>query len=280
MVSRTEQRLSREQLQSYWNGLSASHLDASADGLEVICYAGMPPWFNQFIHRFQTRAFERLVRGESFAGCDVLDVGAGVGRWSRWYAKRGAAVIGIDIEPQRLARAQAIGGGPRYELMPADELAFADASFDAANSITVLQHVDDETKRRAISEIARVLRPRARVTVFEVTDLADDAPHVFPWTASQWRSAFAAHGFAVRREIGTEYIPLLRALKRVHRGAGGASSRDDIDALKAGRRTPADRAKIALLRAAVTASYPLELASGMLPPRFARVHGFLFERGA
>lgn len=280
MVSRTEQRLSREQLQSYWNGLSASHLGASADGLEVICYAGMPPWFNKLIHRFQVRAFERLVRDVSFDGCDVLDIGTGVGRWARWYTRHGAAsVVGIDIEPRRIARARDIGGGPRYELMPADELGFADHSFDVANSITVLQHVDDETKRRAVGELARVLRADARVTLFEVTDVTDDAPHVFPWTPSQWRSAFAEYGFVVRREIGTEYIPLLRALKRMHRTATGATSREEIDAVKAGRRTPADRIKMAALRAAVAASYPIEHASALLPPRFARVHGFLLARG-
>jgi len=270
------------ELQAYWGSLSARHLTASRDGYEVICYAGMPGWFNTFIHRYQMKTFERLVSGQSFAGCDVLDVGTGVGRWARWYAAcRDARVTGIDIEPARLERARALAGGNglriAYEQMPADDLRFDDASFDVVNCVTVLQHVPDDVKRRAIAEIARVLRPGGRIVLFEVTDLADDAPHVFPWAASAWRRAFEAHGMTLRRTAGTEYIPLLRLLKRAHAAANGGS-RASIDAMKQGRPGAAGRARLALLRAAVALSYPLEEACAVLPPRAARVTAFLFDK--
>jgi SAM-dependent methyltransferase len=267
------------ELRAYWRDLSARHLHNSRDGYEVICYAGMPPWFNRLIHRYQVKAFERLLAGESFADRDVLDVGTGVGRWARWFAAwPNARVTGIDLEADRLDRARSLGGGPRYEVMSADQLAFDDASFDAVNSVTVLQHIPHDMKRRAIAEIARVLRPGGAAIIFEVTDTTDDAPHVFPWPAAAWESEFASRGLALESKVGTEYIPLLRLLKRAHGATVGAAARDEIDALKQGRKSPADRAKLAGLRLAVAASYPIEEACRFVSPRHARVTGFLFRK--
>ena len=281
MTSERVERLTSSQLSEYWRGLSRQHLEGSRDGYEVICYAGMPRWFNAFMHRYQVKAFRRLLRGESFGGADVLDVGTGVGRWARWYASwPDARVTGIDIEAERLERARALGGGARYELMPADALTFEDGSFDVVNSVTVLQHVPHDVKRAAIAQIGRVLRPGGRVVLFEITDLHDDAPHVFPWSEQQWRDAFASHGMQARRTVGEQYIPLLRALKSAHSAAHSDASRGEIDALKAGRKTPVDRAKMAVLFGAVAASYPIEEVCRFLPPRAARITGFLFEKDA
>ncbi len=273
-------RMSPRELQAYWRRLSRDHLAASDDGFEVICYAGMPRWFNAFIHRYQVKAFRRLTAHESFAGCDVLDIGTGVGRWARSFSRwPGARVVGIDIEGDRLERAVACGAGPAYGRMSADALGFAPASFDVVNSITVLQHIGDEAKDAALGEIARVLRPGGRAIIFEVTDAADDAPHVFPRSETAWAEAFALRGFSLRRTVGTEYIPLLRALKRLHGVAAGTGARGEIDALKAGRSSARDRAKLAALRVAVAASYPLEEVSSVLPTSRARITGFLFVKG-
>jgi ubiquinone/menaquinone biosynthesis C-methylase UbiE len=239
----------------------------------------MPPWFNRFMHHYQRKAFRRLLHGESFVGARVLDIGTGVGRWARWYAAwPEAGVTGIDIEPARLARAASLGGGVRYEQMRADELEFRDASFDAVNCITVLQHIPDPARSHAIAEMARVLRPGGRAVIFEVTDTGDDAPHVFPWSAAQWAGAFAAQGLHPQRTVGEQYIPLLRALKRVHRLARNDGSRTEIDAMKSGRRTASDRLTMAALRAAIVASYPLEELCRYLPPRAARITGFLLVK--
>jgi SAM-dependent methyltransferase len=264
---------------AYWRRVSDQHLDRDTDGLATVCFAGMPAWFNRFMHRYQRKAFERLLSGESFAGDSVLDVGTGTGRWARWYAAwPRASVTGIDIEPARLSRAASLGAGVRYEEMGADALRFADASFDVVNCVTVLQHIPESTRIRAIAEMARVLRPGGRAVVFEVTDLGDDAPHVFPWSAARWAGAFGEHGLRPTRIVGEQYIPLLRALKMAHRTARGAGARTEIDALKSGRTAPADRAMMLALRAAIVASYPLEEACRFLPARAARITGFLFVK--
>lgn len=272
-------RLTPTELRTYWEELSRQHLGRSDDGLEVICYAGMPSWLNRFMHRYQLKAFARLLRGQEFAGCRVLDIGTGVGRWARWYAAwPGSTVVGIDIECERLRRAASLDGGVHYELMSADRLAFPARSFDVVNCVTVLQHVDDDAKVQAIDEFARVLRPGGRAILFEVTDLSDDASHVFPWAEEQWRSEFAFRGFRHERTVGQQYIPILRLFKRGHSLFHGAHSRPEIDALKGGRAKAGDKLKMLALRAAVLASYPIEEVCRFLPSRAARITGFLFER--
>jgi len=274
----TRQRLTGSELHAYWQRLSNDFLADSEDGFEVICYAGMPDWFNRFMHRYQVKAFERLVTSERFAGRDVLDVGTGVGRWARWFASRGASVVGIDIEPDRIERARALGGGPRYDIMAADALRFPDSSFDAVNSVTVLQHIPDDTRTAAIAEMARVLRPGGRVVLFENTDIADDAPHVFPWTPRRWEAAFAAHGLSLNRTVGDQYTPLIRLMKKAHRVSRRSDARTELDALKSGHVTPRGRLMLLALRAAVVASYPIEEAARFLPSGAAAITGFLFTK--
>ncbi|HJT93304.1 MAG TPA: class I SAM-dependent methyltransferase [Mycobacterium sp.] len=268
------------QLETYWQRVSSLHADASDNGLELICYAGMPQWFNQFMHHYQARALQTLLAGESLAGDRVLDLGTGVGRWARWYATfPRTQVTGVDIEPARLTRARRFGGGVSYLQMGVDRLDLADASFDTVNCVTVLQHVPHDVKRAAIAEISRVLAPNGRVVLLELTDLADDAPHVFPWPAARWEAEFAKHALVPARRLGNEYIPLLRLLKRVQRIAPGGSSRGQIQAIKDGRRSLRDRLALAVLRCVVIASYPVEEAAIRLaPPSRARITGWLFRR--
>jgi ubiquinone/menaquinone biosynthesis C-methylase UbiE len=271
--------MTNEELHRYWEQLSRDHLKRSDNGFEVICFAGMPQWFNRFIHRYQVKGFLRLVAGQSFAGCDVLDVGTGIGRWARWYATwHDARVTGIDLEPERLNRARQLGGGPQYASMSADRLTFEDGSFDIVNCITVLQHTPHETKRAAVREMARVLRPGGRVVIMEVTDVSDDAPHVFPWTQRDWRSCFEANGFVVKRTVGEQYIPVLRALKSAHRLLHRQRARSKIDAMKNGHANGGFPANMVALRAAVLASYPVEELLRFLPETFARTTGFVLEK--
>jgi ubiquinone/menaquinone biosynthesis C-methylase UbiE len=272
------ERMTTMQLHSYWERLSHRYLAGSKDGLEVICYAGMPDWFNAFMHRYQVKAFCHLLKAESFAGCDVLDIGTGVGRWSRWFASRLARVTGVDIEPERLARATSFGRDIRYGLMSAAALGFPDASFDVVNSVTVLHHLPHETKQRAIAEISRVLRPGGRAVIFESTDTSDNASHVFPWSTKEWEAQFGLHGMRVVRRVGDQYTPLLRIAKTAYRVIKGASSPSDIEAWKEGRATRARALMTAALRAIVVASYPLEEACRHLPPTCARITGFLLVK--
>jgi ubiquinone/menaquinone biosynthesis C-methylase UbiE len=93
----------------------------------------------------------------------VLDVGCGTGTLAL-LAKRaapGAELVGIDADPEMLARARAKSGAEaiRFDQGMADELPYEDASFHKAVSSLVFHHLPRSVKKGAAREIARVLRP-------------------------------------------------------------------------------------------------------------------------
>jgi ubiquinone/menaquinone biosynthesis C-methylase UbiE len=262
----------------YWSDLSRSHLGAADDGLSVVCYAGMPVWFNAFLDFYQRKAMDRLLSGQDLSYKRVLDVGTGVGRWARWYSEwPGNRVVGIDIEPVRLVEARKLGGEIDYQQMAVDQLSFPDASFDLVNSVTVLQHVDHDTKRAAISEFSRVLSPGGLAVFFELTDTHDDASHVYAWSDREWRRAFAANGFVLTKAIGDQYVPVLRLMKTAYGFVRGGRSRHDIMAMKSGRTGPASKLLLPL-KLAVLVSYPIEEVARFLPPALGRMTGYLLMK--
>lgn len=103
----------------------------------------------------------------------VLDVGAGLGGPARFLAARyGARVTALDATA-RFCRAavlltRAAGLADRVEIVCGDAFAqpFADHSFDLAWTQAVIQNIGD--KPPLIAELARVVRPRGRVALFEV----------------------------------------------------------------------------------------------------------------
>lgn len=101
------------------------------------------------------------------AGKDVLDVGCGEGRFSRMLASMGARVVGIDPTESLVASARGRGGGPRYEVCRAEKLPFPDCTFDYVVCYLVL--IDIKDFRRAIAEIARVLKPGGQIVVSNLT---------------------------------------------------------------------------------------------------------------
>src|SRR5258708_19593471 len=85
----------------YWED-RAQRFAAEGDGLAAVCAYGMPEFYNRAIHLEQRLALEPWLKVG--AGTRVLDVGCGVGRWSRLLAARGAAVLAVDFSPTMFAQ--------------------------------------------------------------------------------------------------------------------------------------------------------------------------------
>ena len=104
------------------------------------------------------------------SGLDVLDVGCGQGIDVYRYALAGARATGVDLTPRHveLARAHIAAMGLEAELVEGDaeQLPFADASFDRVSSNGVLHHTPDMPA--ALREIRRVLVPggEGRIIVY------------------------------------------------------------------------------------------------------------------
>jgi len=101
-------------------------------------------------------------------GGDILEVGVGTGLSLDGYAGN-CAVVGVDISPAMLEKARRrvqvmrLGQVRRLEVMDAEHLRFADASFDAVVAQYVLSAVPDP--ERALNELARVVRPGGEIII-------------------------------------------------------------------------------------------------------------------
>lgn len=104
---------------------------------------------------------EELAPG--FGGGRALDFGCGLGRLTRPLASRFDRVEGVDIAATMLDRARELHADePRcvFRHLAAPGLTvFADASFDFALSLLVLQHMPRALALEALAALLRVLRP-------------------------------------------------------------------------------------------------------------------------
>ncbi len=113
----------------------------------------------------------------------VLDAGCGTGGTLAWWHRVAvdpdrAEGTGIDLSPEATGLA-ARRGLPRLGRASVSALPFPDAAFDGVLSLDVIYHLDVADDRRALGEIARVVRPGGwacvRVPAFDSLRSAHDA---------------------------------------------------------------------------------------------------------
>jgi SAM-dependent methyltransferase len=96
-------------------------------------------------------------------GRALLDIGCNWGRWTVAAVQAGWHATGLDPKEKAVEAARRVaeqlGVEADYVVGDARELPFADGSFDAVFSYSVLQHLAKPDVRVAVAEIARVLRP-------------------------------------------------------------------------------------------------------------------------
>jgi SAM-dependent methyltransferase len=127
------------------------------------------------------------------AGPDVtvLDVATGGGHTARALRAAGCKVVTVDSAP---------GMGPDV-LSRAEELPFADGSFDAAVSRIAPHHFADV--RAALAEMARVAPCVVIEDTLYVSEAVEEAEqlrdptHVRSYSEAEWRSHFEASGLRV-----------------------------------------------------------------------------------
>jgi SAM-dependent methyltransferase len=94
-------------------------------------------------------------------GRDALEYGCGMGVLARQIGSGAKSVVGIDLSDVAVSRANDqcdnVGiNNVKFVAMNAEEMTFADASFDFVYGSAILHHLD---VARSMSEIHRVLRP-------------------------------------------------------------------------------------------------------------------------
>ena len=136
-------------------------------------FAAAEPGSRRFYELVEEHRYEKewhIPRAADFAGTRglrVLEIGCGLGTDGAQFAKAGADYTGVDLTEAAVELAR-----KRFELFnlrgefrtaDAENLDFADESFDLVYSHGVLHHTPDTA--RAVREVHRVLRPGGRAIV-------------------------------------------------------------------------------------------------------------------
>ncbi|MFZ1881337.1 MAG: methyltransferase domain-containing protein [Gaiellaceae bacterium] len=165
------------------------------------------------VQREELRRSLRASAGES-----ILDLGSGPGFLACELAQEVGAtgrIVGVDISSDMnliaSTRIAAAGLGDRVDILEGDAnaLAFADATFDAAVSMQVIEYLADPDA--ALKQLVRVLRPGGRIVIID-TD----------WDSLVW-AAMDRHRAARIAAAWNEHLPdpyLPRSLAPRLRGAG------------------------------------------------------------
>jgi len=188
-------------------------------------------------HVFLLQSRERdvlaLLRRAGFdlSSTRVLDVGSGSGEWLRsllGYGSEPELLCGIDLLPDRVARARHLNPTIDFRCGSAEALPYEDGRFDLVAQFTVFSSILDETlQNRVATEMWRVLRPGGAVLWYDfwVNPLNPATRPVgrrgisrlFPFCNAIWKRTTLAPPlarFAVRRlwALGTmlELLPFLR----------------------------------------------------------------------
>jgi ubiquinone/menaquinone biosynthesis C-methylase UbiE len=155
---------------AYWED-RARRFAGEGDGLAAVCSYGMPSFYNRLIDFCQRRALAPWL--EVSPGTRVLDVGCGVGRWSRLLAARGAIVTGVDLSPTMIAEAErrarecGLASRCRFIVEDSSRLEIGER-FELILCVTMLQHVlDVSALSAAVRRIAGHLAPAGRLVVLE-----------------------------------------------------------------------------------------------------------------
>ncbi|MFL6733423.1 MAG: class I SAM-dependent methyltransferase [Sphingomicrobium sp.] len=119
-------------------------------------------------------------------GQAVLDVGCGTGTLAisaRRIAGFSGCVAAIDASPEMIARAKtkAMNAGAAIDFRQgtAQELPFADASFDVVLSTTVIHCLPETLRAASFEEMARVLKPGGRLLLIDFGGSAESKHSLF-----------------------------------------------------------------------------------------------------
>jgi SAM-dependent methyltransferase len=190
-------------------------------------YGSTNPVVRRLMARFEGTLDELFTQADPQS---LLDVGCGEGVLThRWAQRLGddRRVVGIDLDDPALHAEWAKRTAPNlsYRVMKAENLPFADAEFDAATAIEVLEHVPDP--EHTVAEMARVAQRWLLVSVpreplwrgLNVArgaywkDLGNTPGHVNHWSKRAFVALLSRHGEVVQARSPFPWTMLLVRLR-------------------------------------------------------------------
>ncbi len=97
----------------------------------------------------------------------ILDLCCGCGQSTQYLVKRSQQVTGLDASPHALARAKQAVPQATYVEAWAEQMPFADASFDVVHTSAAMHEMKPDQLRQILQEIYRVLKPGGCFTLVD-----------------------------------------------------------------------------------------------------------------
>jgi len=151
-------------------------------------------------------ALEDLARGLPSTAA-ILDLGCGAGiPVTRWLARRGYAVTGVDVSARQLELARRYV--PEATFIKADmtDLAFGPETFDAVVALYAITHVPRAEQPALIADVFRWLKPgSAFLATWAVTGWEGEEDDWEGWGAAmRWSNHDLETNLGMLREVGFE----------------------------------------------------------------------------
>lgn len=145
--------------------------DRGIQRVAKVLFRGLSPTYDlvlDYATLFQDRLWKKwLVEAASIqSNWRVLDVGCGTCVLERYLSQEGCNVTGLDLteEMVRIGQAKKIGCVDSLFVGDAEQLPYAESTFDAVLSCYVAKYCDEKKFAR---EVRRVLKPGGRVTLYD-----------------------------------------------------------------------------------------------------------------
>jgi SAM-dependent methyltransferase len=131
---------------------------------EAAAWDQRPEGYHRFFAPITTRVIEPLLdAAEVDRGTRVLDAATGPGYVAAACAVRGADVLGVDVAAEMVSLARRLRPEIEFQQADAEQLPFANGSFDAAVANFLIPHVG--RPEQVAAELARVLRPDGKLAL-------------------------------------------------------------------------------------------------------------------
>lgn len=150
------------------------------------------------------------------SGQRLLDVACGPGLVLRAAQERGVTASGVDLSAEAIALAQQLMPGTDAQVGNAEQLPFADATFDGVTCLGSLERFLD--RDRALTEMVRVAKPTARFCFLvrnastlvwrfwrEGLGHREVAGHQDAMTLTAWRALFARNGLTIEAVLPDQW---------------------------------------------------------------------------
>lgn len=136
------------------------------------------------------------VKALAVPGRRSLELGCGVGRFSRYLAEHGVQATGVDWSAVAIAKAQASGGSARFLVGDVTRLEALSGPFDVSFDVGCFHCLDLAGQRAYAAQVGRLLAPTPRAT--HLIWALDRSPSALDFSAELVARAF--EGQLVLRE--------------------------------------------------------------------------------